>query len=435
MAMTVEAHPKSWYAATANPAPDRPALTGDTSCDVVVIGGGFTGLSTALTLAERGFDVVLLEARRVGWGASGRNGGQIVTAYNKSMGEIAALVGADDAKRIWEMGEESKSILRDRVDRHSIACDLKWGYLFAGVRRRHLDDFTDTVAEWARYGYHQARMVTLEEIDSLVAAPRYVGGLLDQGGGQIHPLNYALGLAAAAESAGARIFEGSPVTALEHGDAASGAVVARTPAGSIRARFAALAGNAYLPALSAAVGKTVRPAIMPVSTYIIATEPLSTDLADRVLPTGLAVADVNFVLNYYRLSPDRRMLFGGGVSYSTLERPGLARMLARRMAHYLPDLAGIKVDYVWGGNVAITINRLPHFGRAGPNVFFAQGFSGHGVALTGLAGTLLAEAIAGTAERFDVFARIPHRPFPGGRLLRMPALVLAMLWYRLRDVL
>ena len=196
-----------------------------------------------------------------------------------------------------------------------------------------------------------------------------------------------------------------------------------------------LAGNAYLPTLSPEIDKTVRPAIMPAATYMIATEPLDAERAARVLPSDMAVADLNFVLNYFRLSSDRRMLFGGGVSYSTLERPGLGTALARRMAHYLPDLAGARIDYVWGGNVAITINRLPHFGRAAPSVFFAQGFSGHGVALTGLAGQLLAEAVAGTAERFDVFARIPHRPFPGGRLLRMPALVLAMLWYRLRDLM
>ena len=433
--MTVPGHVDSWYAASADIPPLRPPLAGETRCDVAVVGGGFTGLSAALTLAERGYDVVLLEARRIGWGASGRNGGQIVTAYNRSMEEIAGLVGPEDARRLWDMGEESKDILRDRVARHGIDCDLKWGYLLAALKRRHLAELHETAAEWASYGYHFARMVTRSDVRSLVGAPRYVGGLLDSGSGQLHPLKYALGLAEAAKAAGVRIHEDSAVDRLDRNGAASDGAVLHTDGGSVRADFIVLAGNAYLPALSPDIDTTLRPAIMPTATYMIATEPLDPERAERVLPSDLAVADVNFVLNYYRLSADRRMLFGGGVSYSTLERPGLANALARRMTHYLPDMEGARIDHVWGGNVAITLNRLPHFGRAAPNVFFAHGFSGHGVALTGLAGQLLAEAVAGAAERFDVFARIPHRPFPGGRLLRMPALVLAMMWYRLRDLL
>ena len=432
--MTDPDHPDSWYAASADiPAP-HPPLAGEARCDVAVVGGGFTGLSAALNLAERGYDVVLLEGRRIGWGASGRNGGQIVTAYNRSMDEISKLVGPEDARRLWDMGEVSKALLRGRVERHGIDCDLKWGYLLAALKRRHLADLRETAAEWARYDYHLGRMVARSEMRALVGSPLYVGGLLDSGSGQLHPLKYALGLAAACAEAGVRIHEGSPVDRLD-ADGASGGVVLQTAGGSVRAGHAVLAGNAYLPTLSPEIDRTVRPAIMPAATYMIATEPLDAERAARVLPSDMAVADLNFVLNYYRLSSDRRMLFGGGVSYSTLERPGLGAALARRMVHYLPEMAGARIDHVWGGNVAITINRLPHFGRAAPNVFFAQGFSGHGVALTGLAGQLLAEAVAGTAERFDVFDRIPHRPFPGGRLLRMPALVLAMMWYRLRDLL
>ncbi len=432
--MTGPGHPDTWYAASAElPAP-HPPLSGEAGCDVAVVGGGFTGLSAALNLAERGYDVILLEGRRIGWGASGRNGGQIVTAYNRSMAEIASLVGREDARRIWDMGEESKAVLRQRVERHGIDCDLKWGYLFAAIKDRHVAELSDAVAEWAAYDYHLARRVGREEVRALVASPRYVGGLLDSGGGQLHPLKLAIGLARAAADAGVHIHEGSAVTRLDQ-DGPTGRVALHTNAGTVRARHAILAGNAYLPALSTSIDRAVRPAIMPAGTYMIATEPLTPERTERVLPADIAVADLNFVLNYYRLSSDRRMLFGGGVSYSTLEGPGLARTLARRMTHYLPDLAGARIDYAWGGNVAITINRLPHFGRAGPNVFFAQGFSGHGVTLTGLAGQLMADAVAGTAERFDVFTRIPHRPFPGGRLLRMPALVLAMLWYRLRDLL
>lgn len=425
-------HAPSWYAATANPAPDRPSLAGTVRCDAVVVGGGFTGLTTALTLAERGFDVVLLEARRIGWGASGRNGGQIVTGHNKDMATIAGLVGKEDAARLWQMGEDAKDLIRDRVARHAIACDLKWGYLLAALKTRQQRDLAATLAEWRdRCGYHQARLVDRDEIRTLVDSPLYVGGLLDSGGGQLHPLNYALGLADAAAAAGVRLFEGSEVTRLEVGPT----IAAITSKGRVEARFGALAGNAYLPGLSPDVERLVRPRIMPVATSVVATEPLSEALARRILPADIAVADVNFVLNYYRLSPDRRMLFGGRVSYSTFERAGLQRSIQRTMVRTLPALDGVPVTHCWGGHVGITINRLPHLGKLSPNLFFAQGFSGHGVALTGIAGTVMAEAIAGTAERFDVFARIPHRPFPGGRLLRMPALVLAMAWYRLRDLL
>lgn len=425
-------HPRSWYAATANPHPHHPRLEGAVRCDVAVVGGGYTGLSAALALAERGYDVVLLEAKRIGWGASGRNGGQIVTGFNKSMGEIARWVGRDDARKLWALNEESKAQLRHRVDRHGIDCDLRWGYLLAALKRRHVAELRAVVDEYVRdYGYSQARLLDRRDTQRMVACERYVGAILDSGSGQLHPLNYALGLADAALAAGVRIFEDSAVTRLEVGDPA----VLHTATGTVTAAHVALAGNAYLPGISPEVERLVRPTIMPVGTYMIATEPLGEERALALIPSDMAVADINFVLNYYRLSADRRMLFGGKVSYSTYDQPNLKHALKRTMVHFFPSLHDVAVDYVWGGFVGITMNRTPHFGRIAPNVLFAQGFSGHGVALTGIAGTLMAEAIAGTAERFDVFARIPHRPFPGGRLLRMPALVLAMAWYRLRDIL
>ncbi|HEV7368282.1 FAD-binding oxidoreductase [Arenibaculum sp.] len=422
------AHAPSWYAATALSQPDHPRLEGDVSCDVCVVGAGYTGLSAALHLAERGYDVVVLEAERVGWGASGRNGGQIVTGYNKPMGTIERWVGAEDARRLWDMGEEAKRLLADLVERHGIDCDLRWGYLFAALKDRQVRELAGMRDEWAEgYGYDRSRLVGRDEMGSFVATTKYVGGLLDHGGGQLHPLNYAIGLARAAAAAGARIFEGSRVEAVETGTAP----MARTARGSVRARHLILAGNAYLRGLVPSVAAK----IMPAGTYLIATEPLGENRAKGLIPDAVAVADVNVVLNYYRRSADHRLLFGGGVSYSGFDGPGLRQRLRKTMLGIFPQLEDARIDYCWGGHVAITMDRTPHFGRVGPSTYFAHGYSGHGVALAGLAGKLMAEAVAGTAERFDVFARLPHQSFPGGALLRTPALVLAMAWYRLRDLL
>ncbi len=429
--MTSVPHPASWYAATANAHPSYAPLLEQVDCDVCVVGGGFTGLTAALDLADRGYRVVVLEAQRVGWGASGRNGGQIVTGFNRSTGEMARRVGRDDARRLWDLALEATALLRDRVQRHEIACDLSWGYVLGALKRRHVADLEDTLAEWATLGYGAGRMLDADAVRAAVACPRYIAGLFDAGSGQLHPLNYALGLASAAVGAGARIYERSAAIEVTDGPR----IRVRTAGGEVGADFLILAGNAYLPPLSPDIGRAVRSRVMPVSTYMIATAPLGRERARALIPSGAAVADLNFVLNYYRLSSDDRLLFGGGVSYSRVPPPGIARSLRRTMLRFFPQLADIGIDYAWGGDVAITRNRIPHFGWRGPRILFAQGFSGHGVALTGLAGRLMAEAVAGTAERFDVFARYPHAPFAGGRLLRLPALVLAMAWFRLRDLL
>jgi gamma-glutamylputrescine oxidase len=429
--MTPEPHAPSWYAASANAHAPFPPLRGDTRCDVLVVGAGYTGLSTAIELRQRGFDVVVAEAQRVGWGASGRNGGHVVTGFNKSLATIAGWVGREDARRLWQLSEEAKDILRDRVAAFGIACDLRWGYLFAALKHRHLADLAATLAEWRAHGYGAGRLLSRDEMQAAVAAPAYLGGLFDGGSGQLHPLNYALGLAEACRGLGVRLYEDTLVRRIEAGEPA----MAITRHGRITARHVALAGNAYLPGLSPAIDHAVRSRIMPARTYMLATEPIGPERARVVIPSGHAVADVNFVLNYYRLSADKRMLFGGGVSYSARDMPGTAERLRRTMVRCLPSLADAKVDYFWGGEVAISLNRVPSLGRAAPNIFYAQGYSGHGVLLTGIAGRVMAEAIAGQAERFDVFARIPHRPFPGGRLFRVPALVLAMTWYRMRDTL
>jgi gamma-glutamylputrescine oxidase len=427
--MTRPQHVPSYYAATAIGAPDCPDLTGEVQADVCVVGGGYTGVSAALNLAERGFSVVLLEDARIGWGASGRNGGQICSGYAPSMRKIESWIGADDARKLWAMAEEAKEIIRERTKRHGIPCDLKPGYLLGAVKAKHMPELR-AEAEYmaARYDYRKLRAMDRAEVESIVPTKAYHGALYDAGGGHLHPLNYCLGLARAAIAAGVRIFENSRAVAIEGGAMA----VARTARGSVRARYLLLAGNAYTGDLTPAA---VRGKIMPAATYVAATGRMDPARARALITNDCAVSDTKFVLDYYRLSADHRLLFGGRVSYTTLPPPNLASAMRRTMLAIYPQLSDLEFEYVWGGNVAITVERTPHLGRIADNIYFAQGFSGMGVALTGIAGKVIAEAIAGTAERFDVFARLPHTTFFGGKLLRTPTLALAMAWFRLRDLM
>ncbi len=425
--MISEPHPPSYYAATAHPAPQRASLAGSIQADVCVIGGGYTGCHLALTLAERGYRVVVLEANRIGWGASGRNGGQVCTGFARGQGSLEAALGKADAQHLFRLAEEGKAILRERIERHAIACDLIWGYLYAALKPRQMTGLREELRELEEAGYSQARLLDRSQRAAHVASEAYVGGLLDAGGGHLHPLNYALGLAAAAEGAGATLHEASRVTAVRPG----AKVVVETAAGRVTADFAVLACNAYLDGLLPAIEST----IMPVATYMTATEPLGAEQARALLPSNVAVGDANFVLNYFRRSADNRLLFGGGVSYTARMPASLPQDMRRAMLGVFPQLKEVRQDFTWGGNVAITQDRAPHLGRVAPNLYFAQGYSGQGVAMTGIAAKVIAEAIAGQAERFDVFAKIPHRAFPGGKLLRTPILALAMTWFRLRDKL
>jgi gamma-glutamylputrescine oxidase len=421
-------HINSYYTATAFGMPDCPALAGDIEADVCIVGAGYTGLSAALNLAERGYSVAVLESERIGWGASGRNGGQIGTGYSPGMAKIEGWVGRDDARKLWDMSEEAKRIIGERVERHAIPCDLKPGYFHGAAKPRDLDHLRAEIDFLSsRYGYGDARLVQPGEVGQYVATPAYHGGLFDRGIGHLHPLNYCLGLARAALDAGVRIFEGSPVEAIEQGARPA----ARTAQGAVRARYLVLAGNAYLGELV----PSIRRKVMPVGTFMAATAPLGENRARSLIPSDAAVTDTKFVLDYYRLSADHRLLFGGRVSYTTLSPPNLRAAMRRSMLAVLPQTDDLEFEYIWGGNVAITVERTPHLGRleGGGNIYFAHGFSGMGVALTGVAGKVIAEAIAGTAERFDVFTKLPHTTFFGGKILRTPTLALAMLWFRLRD--
>lgn len=422
----------SYYAATARREQVFPALAGDAHCDVAIVGGGLAGLSAAIDLRRRGFDVVLLEARELGFGASGRNGGQAIHGLACDQETIERQLGLDEARQVWAMSIEALDLLRQRMREHGIDCDWRSGYLGLATSARK----GRALQAWAQrtesvYGYPMQR-VEAAEIGRWIASPRYHSGIFDPRSGHLHPLKYTLGLARAAAAAGVRVHEHSPVLALAQGERPA----LRTATGTVQARQVLLAGNVYLQGLAPAL----QARIMPVGTYIACSETLEPALADSLVPSRSAVCDTDFVLDYFRTTPDQRLLYGGRVSYSTLTPADLGESMRRRMVHTFPQLAGTRVAYAWGGFVDITMNRAPDFGRlpavgAAPNVYYLQGFSGHGLALTGLAGRLVAEAMAGDAERFDVFARLQHRPFPGGAWLRTPALVLGMAWYRLRDML
>lgn len=421
-------HVASYYAATAHPSPQRPALAGDVTADVCVIGGGIAGCGAALELAERGYRVVLLEARKVGWGASGRSGGQAIFGFGTDQSKIAAEVGPAAARAMWDVSIDALDWVRMRVARHAIDCDLQWGHVHAALKERQRRDLQHLQAELeGTYGYRSLRFMEKDEVRSLIASERYIAGLHDSRSGHLHPLNYTLGLAAAAESAGARIFEGTPVTGVETGDP----LRIRTAQGCVTARFAVLARGGYVEGLR--VRSDWR--VMPVGTYVCATEVLGEARLRELIRRNVAVADVNFVLDYFRCSADHRLLFGGRVSYGGIREHDTGRATRARMVQVFPQLAATRLDYVWGGFVDISMSRAPDFGRLAPNVYYLQGFSGHGIAMAGMAGRLAAGAIAGQAERFDLFSRLTHRVFPGGRSLRTPALVLGMLWYRLKDLL
>jgi len=406
----------------------REPLRGEHRVDVVVLGGGIAGCSAALHLAKRGYRVALLEARTMGYGASGRSGGQTIFGLAASQGALAAAVGRADARRLFDLSVEALDLTRSLIAEHAIDCDYRPNHVHVAVKPRHVTELQD----WARelhdeYDYPTAQLLDRDQLQAHVRSERYLGGLIDSRSGHLHPLKFTQGVAGAAESAGALIFENSQVLRYEDGPE----VAVHTGQGTVRCAHLVLCGNAYL----GTVAPTLARRILGVGTYIIATEPLGEERVRALLPSNAAIADINWILDYFRTSADHRLLFGGRVSYSAVQPPHLGQSMRKRMIRIFPTLADVKVTHAWGGYLDITMSRAPDFGRLAPNVFYLQGFSGHGMALTGLAGKLVAEAVAGTAERFDVFARIPHRDFPGGALLRRPSLMMAMLYYRLRDLL
>ena len=417
------AYPASWYAATATPLDPLPPATGEMRADVCIVGGGFSGLSAALHLAQAGIDVVLVEAQRLGFGASGRNGGQVGTGQRVDQDVLEGMVGKDKARALWDLSLDSVALVRSLVETHAIDCGWTPGIIEAAHRARFVPDYHAYAEKLARdYGHDGVRPLSRDEMRAKVGSPAYHGGLVDMVSGHLHPLRYALGLARAAQAAGARLHEGSKVTGV-------GDNVVRTDSATIRADHIILCCNGYLGALNGDVAARV----MPINNFIAATEPLDEATARSLIRDREAVADSKFVINYFRLSEDNRMLFGGGESYGYRFPRDIAATVRKPMSQIFPQLAGARIDYAWGGTLGITMNRMPHFARLAPNRLSIGGYSGHGVAMATLGGKLAAQAVQGQAEGFDLLASVPSPRFPGGPALRTPLLVLAMLWFAMRD--
>ncbi len=420
-------YPQSYYAASANPVPQRPALQGETETDVCIIGAGYTGLSTALFLLESGFKVTIVEAAKVGFGASGRNGGQIVNSYSRDIDVIERTVGPKHAKLLGDMAFEGGRIIRERIAKYDIKCDLKDGGVFAANTPKHMKHLESQKKLWERYGHTQLELLDAKRIREIVDTDTYVGGMLDMSGGHIHPLNLALGEAAAVESLGGIIHEQTPAIRVERG----ANPVVHTPEGRVKAKFVVVAGNAYLGNLLPELASKS----MPCGTQVITTEPLSDEMAKSLLPQDYCVEDCNYLLDYYRLTGDKRLIFGGGVVYGARDPANIEAIIRPKMLKTFPQLKDVKIDFAWTGNFLLTLSRLPQVGRLGDNIYYSQGCSGHGVTYTHLAGKLLAETLRGQAERFDAFASLPHYPFPGGRLFQVPFSAIGAWYYSLRDKL
>jgi gamma-glutamylputrescine oxidase len=422
----------NYYLASAPPLTPFAPLAGETRADVCVIGGGISGLSAALHLRERGMSVTLLEARYLGFGGSGRSGGQSIFGYACEQSTLEKAVGAADARRLWDISLEGMNLQRELIARHSIDCHYVPGHMIVGLKRRHDVALREEIESLARdYDYRSLRLIGRDELRTIVASERYTSALLDSNGGHLHPLRYTRGLGAAAARAGVAIHEDSRVTKLDVAQTATADNRVHTERGIVHARHLVVAGGAMLGRLVPALARK----LISIGTYVAATQPLGEDRARALIANNAAVADMNWIIDYFRRSADHRLLFGGRVSYSGVDPFDSARLLRGRIATVFPQLADVKIEYAWGGFLDITPNRAPHFGRLGPNAYFLQGLSGHGMVISGMAGKLVSEAIAGAAERFDLFGRIRHADFPGGPLLRRPALVLAMLYYRLRDLM
>jgi gamma-glutamylputrescine oxidase len=420
-------HTSSYYAATANHHTRHPALVGSLRADVCIVGGGFTGVAAALTLTEQGMDVVLLEQHRIGWGASGRNGGQLIGGLSGEP-RLLAHHGPSVASTLYDIAWRGNTIVEERIDRYGIECDFKRGYMDVAIKPRHMRDFAAQERTLRTHGFSdELRLLDRTELRDYLGSDAYIGGLLNRRNGHLHPLNLCLGEARAAAARGARIFEQTEVTQIVHGSRPR----VRTAQGDVDAGMVLIAGNAYHHLEPRTLGGLVFPA----GSFIIATEPLAEAEARALNPQDVAFCDPNNVLDYFRLSADRRLLFGGRCNYSGREPASIRASIKPRMLRIFPQLAGKRIDYEWAGRIGIVVNRVPLIGRTAVNVFHSIGYSGHGVNFSHVAAEIVADAMAGQMARFDLFARVPHTRFPFGQRLGNHLVALGMLYYRLKDLL
>lgn len=425
--MTRTEHTDSYYAHSRNDQSDRPSLSDHIDVDVCVIGGGFSGISSALHLAEQGFKVAVLEAARIGYGASGRNGGQLVNSYSRDIDVIEQRYGQTTAQALGNMAFEGGNIIRERINKYAIDCDYKPGGIFAALNVKQFGHLQAQKTLWERFGHTQLELLGLDSMQQEIGSNAYVGGLLDKTGAHVHPLNLLLGEVRALESLGSQVYEDSKVVSVER----SPRPVVKTASGSVTADFLIVCGNAYLGGLFPELASKA----MPCGSQIVCTETLSTELQSALIQNDYCVEDCNYKLDYYRLTGDGRLLFGGGVTYGGGDPASIERFLRPHIERVFPQLKKVKLDYRWGGDFLLTMSRLPQFGRLNNSIYFAQGYSGHGVTTTHLAGKLIGEVVKGNAERFDAFAQLPHYPFPGGQMFRVPYTALGAFYYGLRDKL
>ncbi|MFK8047887.1 MAG: NAD(P)/FAD-dependent oxidoreductase [Halioglobus sp.] len=422
-------HAPSYYAATSNHPTPYPKLDQAIDAEIVIVGGGFTGVNTMLELSERGHKVVLLEANRLCWGASGRNGGQIIGGIGHSASQFKNTIGESGVQSIYDMGIECVDIIRERVEKYSIDCDIKWGYCDVAIKPRHMRWFEETRREERDSGYpHPLQLLDKDEVKEFVGSDSYIGGLYNPtGGGHLHSMNLCLGEARAAQDLGARIFELSEVLRITEGKK----VTVHTAEGSVTADTLVLCGNGYMKDLVPKLAKRV----LPASSCVVATESLSPDLAASVLPRDVAVCDPRTALDYFRLTEDRRMLFGGLSNYTGLVPTNYSEVMRRKMLKIFPQLEGVNIDYAWHGQMGIGLNRMPQLGNLAPNIYYIQAYSGHGVAPTHMMARITAQAICKEDDRFAMMSKIRHWPFPGGRYLRRPGMALGMLYFKAKDYL
>jgi glycine/D-amino acid oxidase-like deaminating enzyme len=420
-------HTGSYYAASVNEVTDYPELEGAKSVDICVIGAGFTGVATALTLAERGFSVALVEANRIGWGASGRNGGQVINGIS-GLARIRKKYGSGIDDMLWDLKWRGNDIIYERVEKYGIECDLKGGFLEVAPKPKQVAYLDEYAKERERHNFpHRYEIWDREKTCAMLGTDAFHGGFICYRDGHLHPLNLCIGEARAASDLGVQIFEQSPVVGIEHGERPK----VKTANGFVQADTVVLAGNAY----SQLEPKYLSNLVFPAGSYIIGTEPLSEDVVNRVNPMDVAVCDVNEVVDYYRLSGDKRMLFGGACNYSGRDPVSIKSYILPRMLKIYPDLKDIRIEFEWGGKIGIVLNRIPAVGRINKNVYYCQGYSGHGVCATHVMGEVMADAIGGTMERYDLFAGMKHFRLPGSQWVGNQIVALGMLYYKMKDKL